>query len=107
MNEGIVDMNQFQKIENEIKQDYFDLVESSKNINGELKKIFSEVLNTELSFLCSSYQKQLNELDKVNDKVNNYYSILSNVRIGYENQAFEISQNVNLYLNKLKEEVSE
>lgn len=105
MNAGIVDMNQFQKIENEIKQDYFDLTDATRNIKGEFEQIFSGVSNSDLSFLCSSYQNQLNELDKINNKINNYYSILSNIRIGYENQAYEIAQSVNLYLNKLNEEV--
>ena len=106
MNAGIVDMNQFQKIENDIKQDYFDLAEITKDLKGEFEQIFSGVSNTDLSFLCSSYQNEINELDKINNMVNNYYKILSNVRIGYQNQVYEISQNVNLYLNKLNEEVN-
>lgn len=107
MNAGIIDMNQFQKIENDIKQDYFELSETTKNLKGEFEQIFSGVSNSDLSFLCSSYQNEINELDKINNMVNNYYSILSNIRIGYQNQAYEISQNVNLYLNKLNEEVKD
>ena len=106
MNAGIVDMTQFQKIENEIKQDYFDLSDAYRSIKGEFEQIVSGVSNSELSFLCTSYQRQLDELDKINDKVNNYYTVLSNIRIGYENQAYEIAQSVNLYLNKLNEEAN-
>lgn len=104
MNIGILDMDQYQKIENEIKQDYCDLVEITGSIKGEFEQMFSDVSKTELSFLNLSYQSQINELDKINEKINNYYDILSNIRIGYQNQAYEIAQSVNLHLNKLKEE---
>ena len=106
MNAGIIDMNQFQKIENELKNDYVELVETTKSLKGEFEQVFNGVSNSDISFLGTSYLNEINELEKVNNKINNYYSILSNVRVGYQNQAYEISQGVNLYLNKLNEEVN-
>jgi len=100
-NTGIIDIVQYQRIENEIKQSFFDLVETTKNISGEFEHIFSNVSGGDLSFLGLSYQNEIKELEKINNKINNYYTILSNVRIGYQNQESEIAQSVNLYLNKL------
>jgi archaellum component FlaC len=105
MNSGIIDLIEYQKIENDIKQYYIELTGVTKSINGEFEQIISSTSNSDLNFLCMSYKKQIDELEKINTKIENYYSIISNVRNGYQNQVQETTQNINLYLNKLKEEL--
>ena len=51
MNSGIIDLDGYKKIEDEIKQYYLELSDATKNIKGEFEQVFSSTNNSDLSFL--------------------------------------------------------
>lgn len=102
---GITDVNSFERIEKELKLDYIDLVECEKNLKKALEQLYSQHGNDGISTIFGLYNQEVDELEVVGKKIQNYCTALSDIKMGYENQSYEIATGANLYLNKIKEEI--
>lgn len=102
---GIIDGDSFKKIENEVKMNYLDLLEATKTLKSEFEHSVSNRDIGDLIILYNTYRDELDELDVINNKVQNYHTALMDIMVGYENQGYEIARGVNLYLDKIREEM--
>ena len=102
---GITDINSFERIEKELKMDYMDLNEFEKSLKSELEQFVGQHSSEGISTLFNLYKQQLEELEIVDKKIQRYCTALSDIKMGYENQSYEIVTGSNLYLNKIKEEI--
>jgi hypothetical protein len=102
---GITDINSFERIEKELKMDYMDLNECEKSLKSELEQFVGQHSSEVISTLFNLYKQELEELEIVDKKIQSYCTALSNIKMGYENQSYEIVTGSNLYLNKIKEEI--
>lgn len=105
MMSGIIDSDSFDRIVNDVKINYLDLVEASNSLNSEFEQLASQRDKGDLISLYTGYRDQLDELEKINNKVQNYHNALVDIMQGYANQGYEIARGVNLYLSKIKEEL--
>lgn len=102
---GIIDFDSLMHVCDKVKLDYVELIQIFNELNNQILDEKSYCKGNELSFLYDKYCNQLNELNKINNKIQNYYLTIHDLILGYKSEQEEITRSMHLYLNKLREEM--
>ncbi len=102
---GITDFDSLLSVCDKVKLDYVELMQVFNELNDQILGEKSCCKSSDLSFLYDKYCNQLNELNKINSKIQNYYLSINELIFGYKSEQEEITRSMHLYLDKVREDI--
>lgn len=95
--EGLIDLS------SKIKSQSFDLIDIVDDLNSEFEQIELCYEGIDLNFLYENYREEINQLNKINNKLDGYHMTFDEVINGYKAQEINIASGVHLYLSDKEE----
>lgn len=95
-----IDSENLEKLNKSVKYDFLELKENVNKLNSLKEQMISNYEGLDLNFLYEDFILQLEQLDNINNKIENYTITFDNIINGYKRQASYIGESANLYLEK-------
>lgn len=98
-----IDCEGLSDLSSRIKSQSYDLKDIVDDIKSEFEQIELCYEGIDLNFLYENYREEIQQLSKVNNKLDGYYLTFDEVINGYKAQEANIASGVHLYLNNKEE----
>jgi len=95
-----IDSENLEKLSKNLKYDFLELKEYINKLNNIKEQLTSIYEGSDLNFLYEDFNLQLEQLDVMSNKVENYIITFDNIYDGYKKQATYIGENASLYIEK-------
>ena len=98
---GVRDIELFDNSTAQVQDYSTELNTKVDEIKSEFELLKSYLEGTDLQYLSTDFNKEIEQLDNVDLKVEHYYKTMTSVSEGYKCQEQSVANSTNLYLNTM------